>query len=82
MISQSSCGTLANVWDLIIATAGSEAGPENKLVSNDYFKSPMFEYDFKDIFPMVYDTPVRHLRNETQKCSKLNENGVIIISIW
>ena len=48
---------------VIYYNLGSESGPEERLVRIGYFKTKIFEYEFKDIFPMVYDTPARHLRN-------------------
>ena len=32
-----------------------------------YFKTKILEYEFKDIFPMVYDTPARKLNMNVPK---------------
>ena len=78
-ISQSSCGTPANVRDPFKATVAKQV----PMLSQRLFQNLKFSYmNFKTFIAMVYnvDTPARHLRNETWKCPKLNQNGVI--NIW
>ena len=58
----------------------SETGPEERLVCIGYFKTKLFEHEFKDIFPMVYATPARHLTKWNIKVPTLNQNGVFNIS--
>ena len=77
IVMRHSCDTECSIY-----SHGSEAGPDEKLVRIGYFKTETFEYEFKHIFPMVYDTLARHLSNKTEKCPKLNQNGVINISRW
>ena len=60
----------------------SETSPDERLVHIGYLKTLSFEYEFKDIFPMVYDTPARHLRNEIWKFSNLIQNGVFNMFSW
>ena len=73
--SESSCEL---AWSIYIH--GNKTGPEKRLARIGYFKT--FVYEFKNVFLMVHDTPVGHLRNATWKYPKLNQNGVINISSW
>ena len=61
-------------------SCGSEAGRAERWYILAILKH--FEYEFQDIFPMLYGAAVRHIQNEILKCPNANQNGVFNISSW
>ena len=80
-ISQSSCGTRANVRDLFIATAAKQIPRRDWCVST-VSKFKVSNTNLKIFSLMLYDTPARHLRNDIWKRPNLNQNGVFNTSSW
>ena len=80
-ISQSSCGTRANVRDLFIATAVKQIPRRDWCVST-VSKLKISNTNLKIFSLMLYDTPARHLRNDIWKHPNLNQNGVFNTSSW